>query len=158
MSTPHQLATDITNRINQKHNTPTTAHDVTTWEHTIKSRPTYPPGIWHHALHTYYNHTNQPPTPQHILTIAQQLATTQPYKHEIYKARQHNQHQRDQQIHHHQQQPTPNPPKKPTSPTIKALQQKARQTINKAKHNQQTNQKQPKTPATSPTDKTKPQT
>lgn len=137
MSTPHQLATDITNRINQKHNTP---QNITAWETTIKSRPTYPPGIWHHALHLHYQHTHTEPTPQHILTIAQQLATTTPYKHEINQNRARNQHQRDQQIHHQQQQPTPNPPKKPTSPTIKALQQQARQTINKAKHNHQTNQ------------------
>lgn len=158
MSTAHELATDITNRINQKHNTTTTPQDATAWETTIKSRPTYPPGIWHHALHLHYQHTHTEPTPQNIAQIAQHLATTQPYKREINQNRARNQHQRDQQIHHHQQQPTPQPPQKPTSPTIKALQQKARQTITQAKRNHQTNQKHPKTPPTRPTDETNPQT
>lgn len=140
MNARHQVATQLANVVSQKNDKPVTPQDITTWENTINTRPTYPPGIWHHALHTHYHHTNQPPTPEQIIHIANQLATTKPYKHEINKAREYNQHLRDQIIHHHQQQHTPNTPQKHTSPTIKALQQKARQTINQAKRNHQTNQ------------------
>lgn len=137
---PHQhTAQQLTNHIAQKHNKPATTQDATIWENTLKTRPTYPPGIWHHALHLHYQHNKTEPTPQHITQIAHQLATTTPYKHEINQIRRHNQHQRDQQIRNNQQKPTPQPQKPPQTPKLQQLKAKARQITKNAKRNTQTN-------------------